>query len=249
MPSVLAGAIRDTIQSLYNVMLHTSAYDAAGPHTTLDALVAEVHVLSKALQGVAHTAAGGNTPSGQPLPSVPRDLLQYVEAGRNPDIYTREFVELVRRTNQLRAGKRAAFGQFRDVLAGQIRSALPELRPDVDAIVESTGAEGGGSSGGPRLAPKPTAPAPAPAPAATLPTRSLSASASVSPPIGHTGGDGTPGSDGGSGAIDMLGLLPGTPQPGGVPTTTAATAGAGVSFASTAGGGVDGKPDGGGMQT
>ncbi|CAK7217816.1 RNA polymerase II mediator complex subunit [Sporothrix curviconia] len=138
-------AIRDTIQSLYNVMLHTSAYDAAGAHTSLDALVAEVRILSQALRDVNEVAEqdGGATSlesstASRGLPAIPRDLVQYVEAGRNPDIYTREFVELVRRTNQLRAGKRGAFAQFRDTLAGQIRSALPELSGDVDRIMGAT---------------------------------------------------------------------------------------------------------------
>ncbi|OAA58619.1 RNA polymerase 2 mediator complex protein [Niveomyces insectorum RCEF 264] len=150
-------AIRDTLQSLYNVMLHVSAYDAVSPNVSRDALVAEIRVLSQALQAVATAAeeeeeAAGDDEAGvdttttttataaaRRLPSVPRDLVQYVEAGRNPDIYTREFVELVRRTNQLRAGKRAAFAQFRDVLAGQVRTALPELRGDVARVLAAVG--------------------------------------------------------------------------------------------------------------
>ncbi|CAK7268355.1 RNA polymerase II mediator complex subunit [Sporothrix epigloea] len=140
-------AMRDTIQSLYNVMLHTSAYDAAGPGTSLDALVTEVRILSQSLRDVNEVVErdGGATSldsstAGRGLPAIPRDLVQYVEAGRNPDIYTREFVELVRRTNQLRAGKSRAFSQFRDTLAGQIRSALPELSSDVDRIMVATAA-------------------------------------------------------------------------------------------------------------
>jgi hypothetical protein len=55
---------------------------------------------------------------------VPPELLEYVENGRNPDIYTREFVELVRRGNQLMRGKTAGFGAFRDVLAADMAAAL-----------------------------------------------------------------------------------------------------------------------------
>lgn len=73
------------------------------------------------------------------LPSVPPELLEYVENGRNPDIYTREFVELVRRGNQLMKGKSQAMGSFRDVLAEQMMSAMPELREDVSKVVEATG--------------------------------------------------------------------------------------------------------------
>ena len=70
---------------------------------------------------------------------MPPELLEYVENGRNPDIYTREFVELVRRGNQLMKGKARAFGSFRDVLAEQMASAMPELREDVKTVVQATG--------------------------------------------------------------------------------------------------------------
>ncbi len=75
---------------------------------------------------------------------MPPELLEYVENGRNPDIYTREFVELVRRGNQLMSGKMHAFASFRDVLAHNMTTAMPELRDDVARVLEATG--GGGSS-------------------------------------------------------------------------------------------------------
>ncbi|ERS97265.1 mediator complex subunit NUT2 [Sporothrix schenckii 1099-18] len=309
-------AIRDTIQSLYNVMLHTSAYDAAGSHTSLDALVAEVRILSQALRDVNEVVENDNNGSGpnsvvtldstgtghRSLPSVPRDLVQYVEAGRNPDIYTREFVELVRRTNQLRAGKRGAFAQFRDTLAGQIRSALPELGGDVDRVMGATvehpsqadergephtapgsaqpaasldgsskttlvgEAETPGSHGGSALVVTATA-----APTGTTATQTTanvpaSASASASP-LAHPGsggsnqaGAGTPSanSDAGSGTgsggphgvssapttIDMMGILPSTPQP-----TSAAGGGTASGSGSSAavGGGAAGSGGDGGQ--
>ena len=62
-----------------------------------------------------------------------------MDNGRNPDIYTREFVELARRGNQLMKGKMAAYADFRDVLAGEMGRALPEIREDVERVVEATG--------------------------------------------------------------------------------------------------------------
>jgi mediator of RNA polymerase II transcription subunit 10 len=90
--------------------------------------------LSSSLQTLHAT-----TSTNPSLPSVPPELLEYVENGRNPDIYTREFVELVRRGNQLMRGKMHAFGEFRDVLAREMASALPELRDDVERVVRETG--------------------------------------------------------------------------------------------------------------
>ena len=90
--------------------------------------------LSRSLQTLHTSAAPPNY-----LPSVPPELLEYVENGRNPDIYTREFVELVRRGNQLMRGKMHAFGSFRDVLAADLATAMPELRKDVETVCEATG--------------------------------------------------------------------------------------------------------------
>lgn len=70
---------------------------------------------------------------------MPEPLVAYVEKGRNPDIYTREFVELVRRMNQLAKGKQRAFLSMRDTLAREIQRAMPECAGDVDRVVEATG--------------------------------------------------------------------------------------------------------------
>jgi hypothetical protein len=71
--------------------------------------------------------------------TLPREVIQYVEDARNPDIYTREFVELVAKSNQLMNGKRRAFRRFRDVLAEQIEAGFPELREAVSKVQENTG--------------------------------------------------------------------------------------------------------------
>lgn len=73
------------------------------------------------------------------LPAIPPELIQYVDNGRNPDIYTRELVEAARKSNQLMKGKLEAFGDMRDVLAEQMRNAMPELTEDVDRAVRATG--------------------------------------------------------------------------------------------------------------
>lgn len=104
---------------------------------TREVLANQLTQLSAALQGVDRLAVRAALSE---LPAdIPRELITYVDGGRNPDIYTREFVELVRRENQLMRGKMRAFGSFRDVLAREIASANPELRDDVAAVVVGTG--------------------------------------------------------------------------------------------------------------
>ncbi|TQV99440.1 hypothetical protein V2A60_004912 [Cordyceps javanica] len=125
--------LQDIIQDLYQIMVQVSTYDSMG-RASKDVLSNEMKTLSRSLNTL-HTAAS----PPNVLPSVPPELLEYVENGRNPDIYTREFVELVRRGNQLMAGKMRAFGSFRDVLAHNMATAMPELREDIAHVVDATG--------------------------------------------------------------------------------------------------------------
>ncbi|KAG5984758.1 hypothetical protein E4U55_003270 [Claviceps digitariae] len=135
--------LKDVIQDLYQIMVQVSTYDSTG-RSSRDVLSNEVRTLSRSIQTVHATASSPQAA----LPSVPPELLEYVENGRNPDIYTREFTELVRRGNQLMRGKCLAFGQFRDVLAGEMAAAMPELRRDVDRVLEDTGGKAISQSNG-----------------------------------------------------------------------------------------------------
>ncbi|RMJ15303.1 hypothetical protein CDV36_005021 [Fusarium kuroshium] len=131
--NVLEQELKDVIQDLYQIMVQIATYDSVG-RPSKEVLSNEIKTLSQSLQKVHISASPPNN-----LPSVPPELLEYVEHGRNPDIYTREFVELVRRGNQLMRGKRHAFETFRDTLAENMTTAMPELREDVAQVVEATG--------------------------------------------------------------------------------------------------------------
>ncbi|KAN0114892.1 Transcription factor subunit Med10 of Mediator complex domain containing protein [Hyaloscypha variabilis] len=131
---VVEKQLKDVIQDLYQLMIQVNSYDLAG-RPSRDVLENSVKQLDLTLQKI-HTTA--NNPTTQ-LPSIPPELIQYVDTGRNPDIYTREFVELARRGNQLMRGKLEAFGSFRDVLAEVMVAGLPELKKDIVDVVVKTG--------------------------------------------------------------------------------------------------------------
>ncbi|KAI5287779.1 hypothetical protein KEM54_005748, partial [Ascosphaera aggregata] len=80
-------------------------------------------------------------PDDPPLHSIslPPEIINYVDSSRNPDIYTREFVELVQRGNQDLKGKAEAFADFRNILAKEMVAALPELKGEVDRTLEGVG--------------------------------------------------------------------------------------------------------------
>lgn len=70
---------------------------------------------------------------------LPLEIIQYVENSRNPDIYTRDFVELVMRYNQQQKGRSEAFAQFRDILGQQMMVGIPDIREDVKRVLEASG--------------------------------------------------------------------------------------------------------------
>lgn len=70
--------------------------------------------------------------------TVPLDIVEYIENGRNPDVYTREFVELLAKQNQYVKGKMLAMNHFRDTLSSQIKDAYPDLESSINDINERT---------------------------------------------------------------------------------------------------------------
>ena len=78
--------------------------------------------------------------SSSALPiSLPPEIIDYIDQGRNPDIYTRELVEAVQRSNQYLKGKSEAFAGFRDILAEEMIKAIPECKGDVERILAGSG--------------------------------------------------------------------------------------------------------------
>lgn len=75
--------------------------------------------------------------SSSALPTqIPHEIIDYVEDGRNPDIYTREFVELAQRGNQYLRSKCEAFARFSEILGDEIVKAMPELKEEVALRLE-----------------------------------------------------------------------------------------------------------------
>jgi len=133
--TVVENRIKDIIQDLFQLMVQTAAYDTIGPNIrSRDVLVSTIETLSKDLQTLHSTASSPSLTT-----TIPPEILDYVDQGRNPDIYTREFVELARRANQILKGKAEAFADFRDILADTMRTGVPEWKGEVDEIVKQTG--------------------------------------------------------------------------------------------------------------
>ncbi|KJX97956.1 mediator of RNA polymerase II transcription subunit 10 like protein [Zymoseptoria brevis] len=123
--------LRAIISNLYMLIVQAHDYQGQG---TQQAMSDEIKQLLQNLQSLSQTA--------KRLPTrLPLEIIQYVENSRNPDIYTREFVELVMRYNQQQKGRSDAYAQFRDILGREMASAIPDIREDVRKVVESSGGQ------------------------------------------------------------------------------------------------------------
>ena len=70
---------------------------------------------------------------------IPPEVTEYVEGSRNPDIFTREFVETVQRMNQMLKGRSDALLFLQEQIAWQLGNAMTELKPDIERAVEASG--------------------------------------------------------------------------------------------------------------
>ena len=70
---------------------------------------------------------------------IPFEVIDYVEKSRNPDIYTREYVEVVMKNNQEQKGRSEALATFQEILGRDVAAGIPDMREDVSKIVEASG--------------------------------------------------------------------------------------------------------------
>ncbi|KAF2455889.1 transcription factor subunit Med10 of mediator complex-domain-containing protein [Lineolata rhizophorae] len=121
--------MKTVVQTLYNLIVTPLEFQGTSSE---DALRRDISNLAAQLAHLHRAAPSVSV-------NIPPDIIQYVEDGRNPDIYTREFVELVQRNNQRLKGKSDALAAFRDILAADIAGAMPEMRGEVVRVLESVG--------------------------------------------------------------------------------------------------------------
>ncbi|KAI5963706.1 NUT2 [Candida pseudojiufengensis] len=73
---------------------------------------------------------------------IPLDVMSYIEDGRNPDIYTREFIEVNAKSNARIKGKMKGFEKLRDVLGDKLVNEYPKLEVGVEDIKKRTESNG-----------------------------------------------------------------------------------------------------------
>jgi len=132
-PRTPLGSIQKDLADIIETLVHLGVqiHDFQGTETAKLGLANNINKIVDQLRGISDRKDLQNV-------QIPLDIVNYVEDGRNPDIYTKEFVEVVRKLNQYLNGKSLAFQNFRDTLGASIKREFPELAEDVDDIKERT---------------------------------------------------------------------------------------------------------------
>ena len=131
--SSVHNTIKDIIQHLTDVQIQTHGYIP----TTQDLLVDKLTDLTQSLAELKRLTSAAESPNNyiQQVAIAP-EIVDYVDDGRNPDIFTRDFVEIVQRGNAVVNGKQQAFRGFTEVFAQKLKEGIPGVNGQVDLCVE-----------------------------------------------------------------------------------------------------------------
>ncbi|MCJ1313227.1 RNA polymerase II mediator complex subunit [Agyrium rufum] len=133
---ILDENLKNTIQTLYEIQSITHGYAGDITHPIL---TSKITSLTDSLVALSLSAT---SVANHPALQIPPEIIQYVDEGRNPDIYSREFVELVQKGNMLLKGKTLALRGFADVLGEEVGRTWPELRGAVEEMGRRAGGVG-----------------------------------------------------------------------------------------------------------
>ncbi|AOA63399.1 Subunit of the RNA polymerase II mediator complex [Komagataella phaffii GS115] len=130
-PATTLDQVENELSQLIETLIHlgVQVHDYAGTAESQLGLSNNINKVVEHLQKLHNTDL--NIP-------IPVDVVNYIEDGRNPDIYTREFVEVVRKLNQFLRGKQLGFKYAQSTLGQKIVNEFPELKEQVENIKKRT---------------------------------------------------------------------------------------------------------------
>ncbi|KAK5452461.1 RNA polymerase II mediator complex subunit [Exophiala xenobiotica] len=130
--------LKDIIQSLSELQMQTHGYVPETQNLMVDKMTDLAESLSR-LQTLTSPRESPNNAIHNV--QVAPEIIDYVDDGRNPDIFTRDFVENVQRGNAVVNGKQQAFRDFTEIYAQALKEGLPGTSRQVDKIMENLGFE------------------------------------------------------------------------------------------------------------
>ena len=136
--SSVHNTIRDVVQHLTDIQILTHGYIPA----TQELLVDKLTDLTQSLADLKHLTSKQESPNSYiHQVAIAPEIVDYVDDGRNPDIFTRDFVEIVQRGNAVINGKQEAFKGFTEVFAQKLKKGIPGVSGQVDRVLKNAGFE------------------------------------------------------------------------------------------------------------
>lgn len=124
-----AAQLQSLVESF--IELGVLVHDNQGTANSHSALIHKTNQVVSQLSGLT------DSPFTQQYP-IPIDVLTYIEDGRNPDIYTREFVEVTAKLNARLKGKMLGFERLCNILGDKLVEEFPHLADGVADIKKRT---------------------------------------------------------------------------------------------------------------
>ena len=136
--SDVSNKIKDVIQNLYDVQSQTHGFVPE----TQSLLIDKMAELTQSLSDLQRLTDRNTSPSN-PVHNIDLapEIVDYVDDGRNPDIFTRDFVELVQRGNAVVNGKMQAFRNFSQVYARALKEGIGGVDRGVNMVMDNAGIE------------------------------------------------------------------------------------------------------------
>ncbi|KAI8376658.1 mediator complex, subunit Med10 [Choanephora cucurbitarum] len=72
---------------------------------------------------------------------IPEEVINFVEHGKNPEIFTQGFVERTATENQFTNGKINAVKEFRELLSEEFTKSFPDLYDNADNMLNASEAD------------------------------------------------------------------------------------------------------------
>lgn len=128
--------IKDIIQHLSEIQIQTHGYVPETQDLMVDKMTDLAQSLAR-LQSLTSPTASPNNHIHDI--QIAPEIVDYVDDGRNPDIFTRDFVENVQRGNAVINGKQQAFRDFTEIYAKALKEGVPGVSRQVDRVLENAG--------------------------------------------------------------------------------------------------------------
>lgn len=128
-------SMKGVIQELFTLQQHVSAFRTENQ----ERLNHQVEEVGRSIGRLEEVVTLPNNPLNNV--NVAPEIIDYVDDGRNPDIFTRDFVELVQRGNAVLNGKQKAFKDFSKIFATKLKDAFDGMDDEIDLIMGDAGME------------------------------------------------------------------------------------------------------------